>query len=102
MGLISQRSGTARQQKGMPLDPQQSLQGSLRRIPTFLVVLCGIQAAIILIICVIVTAHFFPARPTAAPPIMPGKAVPKPHSQNFHPALIEIGDYIVTVTFCPI
>ncbi len=103
MVLISQRADATRQKKGVPLDLQQSQQGSLRHIPMFLLVLCGIQAIVILIICIIVATHFSPSRSAVTPPIhptpIPDKVVPKTRSQNIHPALIEIGDYSIALTF---
>lgn len=102
MVLISQRSYASQQKKGVPLDLQQSRQGSLRHIPLFLVVLCGIQAVVILIICIIVAAHLFSGQSVSTPPVhsasTPDKVVPKTRSQNIHPALIEIGDYSIAVT----
>jgi hypothetical protein len=102
MVFIPQRSDTTRQRKGAPLELQQSRQGSIRRIPMFLVVLCGIQAVVILIICIIVASHLFPGPSVITPPVhpapTPGKVVLKTRSQNIHPALIEIGDYSIAVT----
>src|SRR5713226_5674518 len=105
MVLISRRSNTTGQKKGAPLDHQQSLQGSLRHIPTFLVILCSIQAGIILIICLVVVARSFPSQPAETPPvhptITPGKTTPTTRPQSIHPALIKIGEYIIAVTILP-
>jgi hypothetical protein len=68
----------------------------------FLTILCSIQAAILLIICLVVATHLFPGQPAATPPVhptqTPGKTGPKTRPRSTHPALIEIGDYTIAVT----
>ncbi len=105
MVLIPQQSDASRRRKGMPSDLQQPLQGSLRRIPNFLIILCGIQASIILIVCIVIATHFFPGQPAGTPPVHPTHTPGKPTStarpRSFHPALIEIDDYMIAVTVFP-